>query len=48
MKRPGLDERIKNTAELLKTFARENLTEAEAEEIEKILGNDEPDDDKTD
>lgn len=44
MKRPGIDERIKNTMDLLKTFAEENLTEEEAKEIKSILGEDDKDD----
>ena len=43
--RPGLEERIRNTAELLATFAKENLDEKTAEEITKdladIINNDE-------
>lgn len=43
--RPGLEERIRNTAELLASFAKENLDEKTAEEITKdladIINNDE-------
>lgn len=43
--RPGLDERIRNTAELLAAFAKENLDEKTVEEITKdladIINNDE-------
>lgn len=33
----GLDERIRNTADLLAAFVKENLPESEAEEIGNIL-----------
>lgn len=35
--RPGLEERLRNTAELLANFAKENLDEKTAEEITKDL-----------
>lgn len=43
--RPGLEERLRNTAELLSAFAKENLDEKTAAEITKdladIINNDE-------
>lgn len=38
MKDKDFEERIKNTANLLKAFAEENLSEEDAEEIKNILG----------
>lgn len=34
--RPGLDERIRNTAELLAAFAKENLDEKPSRKLQRI------------